>query len=128
MNFDFPEPYDLQVPRRIGEARQQLSPEGLEMLERLLEATADPEFAETPEDFVAALAPLSRPDQVVLLRMNNILIEAYEASAREHQGWAYLYRQMRVLLGRARELDSSLGDDATIGEAVAVLRRNGEPL
>jgi hypothetical protein len=21
MNFDFPEPYDLEVPRRIGEAR-----------------------------------------------------------------------------------------------------------
>jgi hypothetical protein len=128
MNFDFPEPYDLEVPRRIGEARQQLSREGLEMLERLLEATADPEFAETPEDFVVALVPLPRPDQAVLLRLNNILIEAYEASAREHQSWADLYRQMRTLLGRARELDPSLGDDATTGEAVAVLRRNGEPL
>jgi hypothetical protein len=42
MNFDFPEPYDLEVPRRIGEARKELTPAGEEVLERLLAALANP--------------------------------------------------------------------------------------
>ena len=58
MDFDFPEPYDLEVPRRIGEARQALSPEGEEVLERLLAAVAGPEPTEAPEDFIASMLPL----------------------------------------------------------------------
>jgi hypothetical protein len=42
MDFDFPEPYDLEVPRRIGEARQELSPEGEEVLERILAQEGSP--------------------------------------------------------------------------------------
>ena len=41
MNFDFPEPYDLEVPRRIGEARRQLSPEGVAVLEGIIAETGD---------------------------------------------------------------------------------------
>ncbi len=128
MDFDFPEPYDQEVPRRIGEARQQLSPEGEEVLERLLATSAGREPTETPETFVSALLPLPQPEQALLLRLNNLLIEAYEASVMEQQGSADLYRQMIRLIERARELGPSLGEDATAGEAVTVLRHHGEPL
>jgi hypothetical protein len=128
MDFDFPEPYDLEVPRRIGEARQQLSPEGEEVLERLLAATAGPEPTETPEAFVNALLPLPRAEQAVLLKLNNLLLEAYEASASEHQGWANLHLQMARLIERAQELDPSLGENATLKEAIPVLKRHGIPL
>ena len=131
MDFDFPEPYDLEVPRRIGEARQQLSPEGEAVLERLIAIIAQ-EPAESPEAFLAnALLPLPRPEQVVLLRLNNLLLEAYRASEAEHQGWIDHHNQMLSIIRRARELDPAFkarGDDVTAGEAVEVLRRHGEPL
>ena len=41
MNFDFPAPYDHEVPRRIGEARRQLSPEGVVVLEAIIAETGD---------------------------------------------------------------------------------------
>ena|SRR3712207_3421509 len=128
MDFDFPEPYDLEVLRRIGEARQQLSPEGEEVLERLLAVTAGREPTETPEAFVNALLPLPQSEQAMLLRLSNLLMEAYQASVMEQQGSADLHRQMIRLIERARELEPSLADDATVREAVAVLRRHGEPL
>jgi hypothetical protein len=132
MDFDFPEPYDLEVPRRIGEARQQLSPEGEEVLERMIADISSPEPTETPEEFVVnALLPLPRPDQAVLLRLNNLLIEANKALASEHQGWADFHKQMLSIFRRARELDpefAARGDEVTTGEAVEVLRRHGEPL
>jgi hypothetical protein len=122
MDFDFPEPYDREVPRRIGEARQQLSPEGVEVLERILSQEGD------PEDIVVAMKALPVREPSMLLGISNLLTEAYEERAREHQGWADLHLQMARLIERARELDPSLGDDATTEEAVAVLRRHGEPL
>jgi hypothetical protein len=122
MNFDLPEPYGREVPRRIGEVRQQLSSEGEEVLERILAQEG------APEDVIAAMKPLPASEQRALLGINQLLIEAYEASADVHQGWADLHLQMMRLIERARELDPSLGADATTGEAVAVLRRHGEPL
>jgi hypothetical protein len=131
MDFDFPEPYDLEVPRRIGEARQQLSPEGEAVLERLIAILAQ-EPTESPEVFIAnALLPLPRPEQVVLLRLNNLLLEAYRASEEEHRGYLDLGNQMLSIIRRARELDPAFkarGNDVTTGEAVEVLRRHGEPL
>ena len=74
--MDFPEPYDLEVPRRIGEARQQLSPEGEAALESLIAILAQ-EPTQSPEAFIAnALLPLPRPEQVVLLRLISLLLEA----------------------------------------------------
>ncbi len=76
MDFDFPEPYDLEVTRRIGEARRQLSPEGEAALERLIAILAQ-EPTQSPEAFIAnALLPLPRPEQVVLLRLISLLLEA----------------------------------------------------
>ena len=39
MDFDFPAPYDHEVPRRIGEVRRQLSPEGVAVLEGIIAQT-----------------------------------------------------------------------------------------
>jgi hypothetical protein len=122
MDFDFPEPYDRKVPRRIGEARRQLSLEGKEVLERILAQEGK------PEDVVRAIEPLAASEQRMLFGINNLLREAYQASANVHQGWADLHFQMARLIERARALEPSLGEDATTGEAVAVLRRHGEPL
>jgi hypothetical protein len=128
MNFDFPEPYDLEVPRRIGEARKELSPEGEEVLERLLVVLANPGGAETPESIASAMAQLQPFEQRILHSLNDFLVDAHEALARELQGETDLYRQLARLVDRARDLDPSLRDDVTMGEAVEVLRRHGEPL
>jgi hypothetical protein len=122
MDFDFPEPYDVEVPRRIGEAREELSLAGVEVLERILAAEG------SPLDVGLGLVTLPVSDRRVLMSVLELLIVAGKASASEHQGWADLHRHMVRLHERARELDLSLGDDATTGEAVAVLRRHGEPL
>ena len=39
MDFDFPAPYDQEVPCRIGEVRHQLSPEGVAVLEGIIDET-----------------------------------------------------------------------------------------
>jgi hypothetical protein len=122
MDFGFPEPYDLEVPRRIGEARQQLSPEGEEVLERIITATG------SPEDVYGAIKALPQREIDILLAVNNFLVEANEAQARALRGWGDLHLQMVRLIERAQELEPSLGDDATTREAVEVLRRHGEPL
>ena len=67
MIFDFPEPYGLEVPRRIGEARKQLSPEGEEVLESLLAQEG------VPEDIIAAMKQLPTSEQRALLGINNLL-------------------------------------------------------
>ena len=122
MDFDFPETYDHEVPRRIGEARQQLSPEGLAVLERLLAEDGH------PEDVVGAMERLPASEQSVLLALSKLLGEGYEANIQEHQGFADLHLQLAALIERARELDPSLGNETTTGEAIAVLRRHGEPV
>jgi hypothetical protein len=122
MDFDFPAPYDREVPRRVGEARRQLSPEGEEVLERILVQQDD------PDNIAAAMERLPAPEASVLAGIAELLGEAYEASAQEQQGLVGLHLQLVALIERARVLDPSLRDDATTGEAVAVLRRHGEPL
>jgi hypothetical protein len=122
MNFDFPSPYDHEVPRRIGEARQELSPEGEKVLELLLAET------ETLEDIIAAMESLPASDRRILVGVSRFFAEAYDARIRESQGWADLHRQLAGLILRARELEPSLRVGATLGEAIVVLKRHGEPL
>jgi hypothetical protein len=123
MDFDFPAPYDHEVPRRIGEARRQLSPEGVAVLERVI---AD-ESGDL-EGIIAAIELLPASDRDVLVSISRFFAEAYDARIRESQGWAGLHRQLAGLIVRARELDPSLGAGATLGEAIVVLKRHGEPL
>jgi hypothetical protein len=123
MDFDFPTPYDNEVPRRIGEARRQLSPEGVAVLERVI---AD-ESGDL-EGIIAAIESLPASDRHVLVGISRFFAEAYDARIRESQGWADLHRHLAGLIVRARELDPSLRADATLGEAIVVLKRHGEPL
>ena len=123
MDFDFPAPYDHEVPRRIGEARRQLSPEGVAVLERVI---AD-ESGDL-ESIVAAMEALPASDRHVLVGISRLFGEAYDARIRESQGWADLHRHLAALIVRARELDPSLRAGATLSEAIVVLKRHGEPL
>src|SRR5918992_5251237 len=122
MDFDFPEPYDHEVPRRIGEARGQLSPEGVAVLEGIIAETGD------LKDVIAAMESLPASDRQVLVGLSRFFAEAYDARIRESQGWVDLHRQLAGLIVRARELDPSLKANATLGEAIVVLKRHGEPL
>jgi hypothetical protein len=124
MDFDFPAPYDQEVPRRIGEARRQLSPEGVAVMEHIIAETGD------LEDIIAAMESLPASDRRVLVEVSRFFAEAYDARIRESQGWADLHRKLAALILRARELDPSLraGATLTLGEAIEVLKRHGEPL
>jgi hypothetical protein len=102
MDFDFPAPYDEEVPRRIGEARHQLSPEGVVVLEGIIAET------ENLEDVIVAMESLPGSDRRVLVDVSKFFAEAYDARMREGAGWAGLQRHLAALILRARELDPSL--------------------
>src|SRR5918997_4417567 len=122
MDFDFPAPYDEEAPRRIGEARHQLSPEGVAVLEGIIDESG------SLEDVIVAMEPLPASDRRVLVDVSRFFAEAYDARMREGAGWVDLQRHLAGLIVRARELDPSLGAGATLGEAIVVLKRHGEPL
>ena len=122
MDFEFPAPYDQEVPHRIGEARRQLSPEGVAVLEGIIAETGD------LEDLIAAMESLPASDRRVLVNLSRLFAEAYDARMRESQGWADLRRHLAALIVRARELDPTLRAGSTLGEAIVVLKRHGEPL
>jgi hypothetical protein len=82
MDFDFPAPYDHEVPRRIGEARRQLSPEGVAVLEGIIAETG------SLEDVILAMESLPSSDRRVLVGVSRFFAEAYDARIRESEGWA----------------------------------------
>jgi hypothetical protein len=122
MDFDFPPPYDEEVPRRIGEVRQQLSPEGVAVLEGIIAE------AGTLEDVIVAMESLRSSDRRMLVDLSTFFAEAYDARIRESRGWADLKRHLAALIVRARELEPSLRAGTSLGEAIMVLKRHGEPL
>src|ERR671938_1566109 len=122
MVFDFPAPYDEEVPRRIGEVRHQLSPEGVAVLEGIIDESG------SLEDVIFAMESLPSSDRRVLVGLSRFFAEAYDARIKESQGWADLHHHLAALILRARELDPSLRAGATLGEAIVVLKRHGEPL
>src|SRR5687768_18507511 len=111
MDIDFPAPYDHEVPRRIGEARHQLSPEGIVVLEGIIAET------ENLEDVIGAMESLPASDRRVLVDVSRFFAEAYDARMRESEGWAGLQRHLAALILRARELDPSLRAGATLGRS-----------
>jgi hypothetical protein len=120
MDFDFPAPYDHEVPRRIDEARRHLSTEGVAVLEGIIAETGN------LEDIIVAMESLPASDRRVLVDVSRFFAEAYDARIRESEGWAGLQRHLAALI--LRELDPSLRAGATLGEALVVLKRHGEPL
>ena len=77
MDFDFPAPYDHEVPRRIREARRQLSPEGVAVLEGIIAETGN------LEDVIVAMESLPASDRRVLVDVSRFFAEAYDARMRE---------------------------------------------
>src|SRR5215207_6311123 len=122
MDFDFPAPYDEEVPRRIGEVRHQLSLEGVAVLEGIIAESGN------LEDVIVAMESLPSSDRRVLVDVSRFFAEAYDARMRESESWADLQRHLAGLIGRARELEPSLRDGASLSEALVVLKRHGEPL
>jgi hypothetical protein len=122
MDFDFPAPYDEEVPRRIGEVLHQLSPEGVVVLEGIIDETG------SLEDVIVAMESLPASDRRVLVDVSRFFAEAYDARMRESEGWAGLQRHLAGLIVRARELEPSLRSGASLSEAIVVLKRHGEPL
>ena len=122
MDFDFPAPYDQEVPRRIGEARSHLSPEGVAVLEGIIAETGN------LEDIFVAMESLPAYDRRVLVDVSRFFAEAYDARMREGEGWADLQRHLAGLIVRARELEPSLRAGASLSEAIVILKRHGEPL
>ena len=76
MDFDFPAPYDHEVPRRIGEARLQLSPEGVAVLEGIIAGTG------SLEDVIVAMEALPASDRRVLVELSRFFAEAHGRSLR----------------------------------------------
>jgi hypothetical protein len=122
MDFDFPPPYDEEVPRRIGGARSQLSPEGVAVLEGIIAESG------SLEEVIVAMESLPSSDRSVLVSLSRFFAEAYDARIRKSEGWADLQRHLAALIVRARELEPSLRAGASLGEAIVVLKRHGEPL
>ena len=122
MDSEFPAPYDEEVPRRIGEVRHQLSPEGVAVLEGIIAETGN------LEDVIVAMESLPASDRRVLVDVSTFFAEAYDARMRESEGWAGLQRLLAGLIVRARELEPSLRAGASLSEAIVVLKRHAEPL
>src|SRR5215213_991100 len=122
MHSDFPAPYDNAVPRPLGAARRPPSPEGRAVLEGIIAESG------TLEDVIVAMESLPASERRVLVELSRFFAEAYDARIRESEGWAGLQRHLAALILRARELDPSLRAGATLGEALVVLKRHGEPL
>jgi hypothetical protein len=64
MDFDFPAPYDHEVPRRISEARRRLSPEGVVVLEGIMAESG------SLEDVIVAMESLPSSDRRVLVGLS----------------------------------------------------------
>ena len=64
MDFDFPAPYDEEVPRRIGEVRHQLSPEGVAVLEGIIAETG------SLKEPIVAMESLPASDRRVLVGLS----------------------------------------------------------
>ena len=122
MDFDFPPPYDHEVPRRMTRF---VASSHLRVLRSLRASWPRPEASRMPwRNGVAASIRQARAH-----RRLHIFAEAYDARIRESQGWAGLQRHLAGLILRARELDPSLRAGATLSARILVtLRRHGEPL
>ena len=127
----FPEPYNQELPFYIGKAFQRLSPEGVEVLNEVMVLThkvatgRDLPEAGDPADIGTRLGGLPEEDSTVVLKIAELMGAAFTASAEKQRGERDLFRQGQRIVDRARELDPTL--DMPLGEAVAALKRHGEP-
>ncbi len=116
-----------QLRRDLEEAVAGLSPaarrvwEAVQEREKRMTAGEDVEFEMPPGH--DALLPSERDD---LLRALRASAEVHAANAEENAGMSALMRQAAGVIRRAQELEPGLGDEITLGEAMAILERHGE--
>src|SRR5687767_15237442 len=107
MDFDFPAPYDHEVPRRIGEARRQLSPEGVVVLEGIIAESG------SLEDVIVAMESLPASDRRVLVDVSRFFAKVYVSGRGGGGGWGALQRHLPGLSFGCGDLDPPLGAGAT---------------
>src|SRR5829696_2742195 len=135
INWDhFPEPYNRELPFYIDKALRSLSSEGVEMLNMLLDNTRRLTTGEgampqpDPDVLAAQMEQLPPFDFQAIVALTKHLKKATEAVIEQAEGEIGLFRQLQALHERARKFDPTLPAEATMGEAVAVLKRHGEPV
>ncbi|MDP9474808.1 MAG: hypothetical protein M3R38_03810 [Actinomycetota bacterium] len=115
-----------ELRRELEEAVAELSPDARRAWDALEDAR---ERVVAGEEVPAELPPgyddLLPSEQAALLRAVRLSADVHAAQAREEEGMVALMRQAEGVIRRAQELDPGAGDDLTLGEAVAVLRRRG---
>jgi hypothetical protein len=135
INWDhFPEPFSQELPFYVEKAYERLSPEGVELLDEVLDLNApathgkkrtkavdeayfEERFSVLPEwDFTAIVAIIRR------------LRDAFGAALDQAVGERDLLKQGYSVFARAQELDpefAARGDAVTMEEAIAVLEAHG---
>jgi hypothetical protein len=113
------EEFSIPLPEMLVE---QLSPEGRELLEPMRRAEGN------PEDVVREMLWLSPKDRAVLMQINGYLLRAYQFEQEPAQKDIAQADLALSVIDRARELDPSIGERTTLGEAVRVLQRYGEKM
>jgi hypothetical protein len=126
--WEFPPPYDESVPYYIGRARKELSASGAKVLDWILEHTeAGLEYMQACKDeFVKMFSPLPQRDKDMCLAIVKHIEEAFAAMTEEAKAMKGLCTTVVAVFVRAEELDPSLPEDATLGDAIQVLERHGE--
>jgi hypothetical protein len=130
LNFsEFPAPFDAELPYHLHKGRGRLTMTGNALLDYTLER--DPAAQDPNSWFWRAMKELPEWDQTFIVAFNRRLAEAYDAKIERDEGVTNLLRDVGRIYARAKELDPSLaaeGESFTLGEAVEVLKRHGEPL
>ena len=139
VNWDYyPKPYSEELPHYIEKAYQRLTPEGTALLDELVlvaarttgDSEVGPSWAGGGESAEAALVErmeaLPEWDLNAIAALNRRLGEATEAHMEKAKGERDLLMDARRVVRRARVLDPNFPEDATIGQAVEVLRAHGE--
>lgn len=118
-----------QLRRDLEEAVAALSPDARRVWETLQEY--EEARVEGGEEHAVELPPgysaLPPSEQEALVRVLRASAEVNAAQAEENEGIAALMHQAVGVILRAQELEPGLGDNPALEDAIAVLKRHGEP-
>lgn len=115
-----------QLRRELEEAIADLSPDARRVwdeIEENAERTASGE--DVAPDLPAGFDNLPPSERDALLQTLRLSGELRAALAAEDEGMAALMNQAAGVITRAQELEPSIGDNPTLGEAIAALERHG---
>jgi len=116
-----------QLRRDLEEAIADLSPAARSVWEALEAHEARMESGEEPPiELPPGYDDLLPSEQDALGRVLQASAEVHAAAAEESAGMFAGMRQAADVIRRAQELEPGLGDEITLGEAMAILERHGE--